>query len=242
MWLCCAAAISASRQAETSAWSAGTQASTSPSRAAVGPSMFSPAAVSSTAAAGPIKRARRTVPPHAGSRPSFTSGHPRLVCGESVATLRSQARASSRPPPRQMPSMIATLGHGWAESREKTARPAAHSRSISSGGMPCSRSRRAISAPAKNEPSRVDWSTIAAGGGPASTLSSARDSSVTASAVSTFWAWSGTKNEITTPPSSRRSSVSVRKGPAGLGAEAGMAVVPSGPVGMVFACSKRKNR
>jgi hypothetical protein len=138
--------------------------------------------------------------------------------------------------------MIATLGHGWDESREKTARPAAHSRAISSGGMPCNRSRRAMSAPAKNEPSRVDRITIATGGGPAATLSSASDSSAIASDVSTFWAWSGTKNDITTTPSSRRSSVSERNWPADLAVGAGMAVVPSGPVGMVFACSKPKNR
>lgn len=50
------------------------------------------------------------MPPPPGSRPSITSGNPNAVLESFTAILYLQARAVSRPPPRQLPWIAATYG------------------------------------------------------------------------------------------------------------------------------------
>ena len=56
----------------------------------------------------PTSRGRYCVPPAPGIQPRVTSGRPN--CAVSDATRRSHASASSRPPPRAYPRIIATTG------------------------------------------------------------------------------------------------------------------------------------
>ena len=63
----------------------------------------------SSAAGNPMRRGILLVPPHAGKIPSFTSGNPICERGESDITRQSQLMAISQPPPRQAPSIAATV-------------------------------------------------------------------------------------------------------------------------------------
>jgi hypothetical protein len=86
-----------------------TASSTRPTRFARFPSSALPLRMMSSAAGRPISRGSLLVPPHAGKMPSFTSGSPICAFGESDMTRQSQLSASSQPPPRQAPSIAATV-------------------------------------------------------------------------------------------------------------------------------------
>ena len=64
----------------------------------------------------PIRRARRWVPPKPGIMPSPISGWPKVALSE--ASRRSQAAASSQPPPKAAPLTAAMTGLGlfWMRS------------------------------------------------------------------------------------------------------------------------------
>ena len=71
--------------------------------------------MTSIAFALPTARVRRCVPPAPGMIPRPVSGWPN--CAVSEATIRSQAIASSLPPPRQKPETAATSGRADAPDR-----------------------------------------------------------------------------------------------------------------------------
>ena len=127
-----------------------TQRSTSPAAAASGPLNARPLTISGKAASGPISRGSRCVPPQPGMMPSVTSGRPMRVLGWSVAIRYPQASAHSVPPPKQAPSITATVGTGSALMRSNspctvTFRRVAAAVSGSASSSP-------ISAPAMKQP------------------------------------------------------------------------------------------
>ena len=67
----------------------------------------------------PIARARRWVPPAPGMIPRVISGWPNSAVSE--ATIRSQSRASSQPPPKANPETAATIGVRQAAKRPQNA-------------------------------------------------------------------------------------------------------------------------
>ena len=71
-----------------------------------------PVKIRSLARAGPTSRARRCVPPPPGMMPSRISGWPSLAF--SLAMRKSQARASSQPPPSAKPEIAAIVARGMA--------------------------------------------------------------------------------------------------------------------------------
>ena len=77
-----------------------------------------PVRISSLARAAPTTRGRRCVPPAPGVTARRTSGSPSLARSE--AMRRSQHSASSRPPPRALPSIAAIVGIGSSASRRAT--------------------------------------------------------------------------------------------------------------------------
>ncbi len=104
--------LSAKPFATSSRSAAGTTSSTRPALFARFASRTLPARMTSRAPARPIIRGRRVVPPHAGRIPSLISGRPICVFGESDARRQSIERTVSQPPPRQAPSIAATVGNG----------------------------------------------------------------------------------------------------------------------------------
>ena len=88
--------------------SAGTTWFTKPMRWASVASIISPVNTSSMARPRPTKRAKRWVPPPPGISPRLISGVPKLE--RSLATRRSQATATSHPPPSAKPSIMAMVG------------------------------------------------------------------------------------------------------------------------------------
>jgi len=134
-------------------------ASTSPSPAAIAASAprGSPLVISFSAAAAPISRGARCVPPAPGSSPSFTSGRPSFAAGSS--TREVQPIATSRPPPSAAAWIAATVGFGQRSSSAITSCSVGET-----GGLPNSE----MSAPAiKVRPSaaitraRTAWSSVA---------------------------------------------------------------------------------
>ena len=201
--------------------------------------------INSLAGPGPISRGSRTVPPQPGSRPSLTSGAARLVVGLLVATRKSQARASSSPPPTQSPSITATLGQAAADSWASNCRPRSQRPLMAVPEQSQSRSSRPISAPARNEPGRPDATSRPLGGCRPSFSSNCPSSSRNAS-VMTFWRWPGTSIVTATMPSASRSTVRL----AGSADEFVMANPFSQAISAVarsagstlFACPSAKNR
>src|SRR5579884_300400 len=84
--------------AASSTSAAATTRSTRPMARASLASTWRPERIRSLARAGPTSRLRRWVPPPPGMMPSRISGWPKRA--SSAATRKSQARASSQPPPR----------------------------------------------------------------------------------------------------------------------------------------------
>ncbi len=112
--------------------SAANRRSTRPMANAPPGSTLSPVAIIPSARLGPTSRSRRCVPPLPGMRPSFTSGSPSWYT-PSAAKRRSQAKASSSPPPKALAvdgrdEDLAAAGHGLG-GRTSRCRPAAGWRS-----------------------------------------------------------------------------------------------------------------
>src|SRR5579875_2478867 len=95
--------------ASSSSWSS-TSSVTSPSSSARAAEIASPLSISSSARPGPMRRARRWVPPKPGMIPRLISGWPKVA--DSEAIRRSQPIASSQPPPSAGPptAAIVTIG------------------------------------------------------------------------------------------------------------------------------------
>ncbi len=111
------------RGARSRAPPSGTTSVTRPAAAAATASSRRPSSTSSFARPSPTTRASRWWPPQVGRRSRPTSGRPNVA--EAPATRASQASASSRPPPRQKPSIAATTRHGWSSSSAISAWPSA---------------------------------------------------------------------------------------------------------------------
>ena len=92
-----------------------------------------------------MRRARRCVPPNPGITPRLISGCPNLAV--SAATMRSQASASSMPPPSTKPFTAAMTGIGNSSSPRATPSPRAANFLPSSGDMD---TMTEMSAPATN--------------------------------------------------------------------------------------------
>ena len=135
--------IQASADAYTS--SAGTTLSTSPIRSASSAATNRPEKMISLARAEPTSRASRWVPPAPGMTPRRISGCPSLAF--SPTTRKSQARASSQPPPNAYPVTAATVGF-WMRATEVMELCSAADRStMSTYDMACI---SLMSAPAAN--------------------------------------------------------------------------------------------
>ena len=94
----------------------GTAQCTTPRPAAAAPSRISAPRMSREASAGPHSRVSRCVPPAPGIKPSRTSGRP--ILASFAAMRRSQASASSKPPPIAAPPISASVTCGSASMRE----------------------------------------------------------------------------------------------------------------------------
>lgn len=90
--------------------SSGTQKSTRPMANASRPSTRRPVNIKRFAALMPTRSGSRTVIPHTGTRPHFPWVS--AICADSAATKRSQPNASSRPPVKQCPWIMAMVGWG----------------------------------------------------------------------------------------------------------------------------------
>lgn len=134
------------------------------------PDMARPVKMRSFAFDSPSKRTRRCVPPAPGMIPNFVSGKPifvtpdpacarqlqmivRLKFAAEPATRRSQARASSKPPPRAGPSMAAMVGMSRFSNRWRPALKSAKNLSTCVWVIVLLSTR---SAPAQNEPDEDD--------------------------------------------------------------------------------------
>ena len=93
---------------------------TRPRRRASSASSRVPSSSSSVAAARPISRASRCVPPPPGTIPRFTSGSP-IRARPRAMTRKSMHSASSHPPPSACPQMTTTVGLASRCSRTKVA-------------------------------------------------------------------------------------------------------------------------
>ena len=114
---------------------AGTSSSTRPILFARLESTTFPARMTSSAAVRPTTRGRRVVPPHAGRIPSLISGRPICVFFESDASRQSIARTVSQPPPRQAPSIAATVGNGRFASFPRISCPRRTPLAIAAGSV-----------------------------------------------------------------------------------------------------------
>ncbi len=92
--------------------------STMPSDSASSADTMRPLAIKSTAAAMPVRRGRRCVPPAPGTMPSFTSGSPSFAVAD--AMRKWQASAISQPPPSAAPLIAATTGFSLCSIRSIT--------------------------------------------------------------------------------------------------------------------------
>src|SRR5262249_4786716 len=106
--------------AASSRWAAGATRPTRPRAAAWSAPTCRPLQMSSLARAGPISRGSRCVAPAPGITPSSVSGCPTRA--SSAAMRRSQASASSRPPPSATPLIAAMTGRGISPIASNAAR------------------------------------------------------------------------------------------------------------------------
>ena len=184
---------------------AGHTSSTSPALRARGAFSARPVRMRSSEVARPTRRGRRCVPPAPGTRPSITSGSPIDVFGSSEATRYRHARASSVPPPRQVPWIAATTGTRQPSSRSKIAWPARESASPSSAEP--MRVKSLMSAPAMKLSGLPLRTTIARTDASSSTSESSRSNSAIRPLPSVLSFSPGTSRVSTRTPSSPFSRV-----------------------------------
>ena len=100
------------------------------------------------------------MPPNPGQMPRLTSGWPNTALSE--ATIQSQARANSQPPPSAKPLTSAITGNGASSSERSVAWPLSANSRPSTGVIELI---AAMSAPATNalSPAPVSISTLASG-------------------------------------------------------------------------------
>ena len=103
-----AAIFWAAFRASAISMSAGTTRAASPQLSASAASMVRPVRHRSIALDLPTMRVRRWLPPRPGMMPRVISGWPNLAV--SAAMMKSQASASSQPPPRAWPATAAMMG------------------------------------------------------------------------------------------------------------------------------------
>ena len=113
--ICCA-----SSSACWPAFPAGASRSARPIRSASSAVTWRPVKIRSMARPGPSLRCVSWVPPPPGTSPTVVSGRPNTAV--SSATIRSQHRASSQPPPRAYPCTAAITGCGRASTPPNAAR------------------------------------------------------------------------------------------------------------------------
>ena len=158
-----AARSSAVATAERSSAFASTTRSTSPIFLARAALIIFPVSIMSSAGAAPTSFGSRCVPPAPGRRPSITSGSPSVVFDDAVATRCEHASATSRPPPRQGPSIAAT--HGFVFCIEAILSiapcPSADASPAADASFLPSSSTILMLAPAMNEPCLSEMSTTA---------------------------------------------------------------------------------
>src|SRR5258706_1019035 len=97
------------------AWPAGTRWLMRPAARASSAFMRRPVKISSLASGVPRRRGRSWVPPMPGKMPSVVSGTPKTAV--SLATMKSDRRASSQPPASAKPSTAAMTGTGQRSTR-----------------------------------------------------------------------------------------------------------------------------
>ena len=111
------AIFAASSRVRARSSSCATTISTRPSSLASAAPIMSPVSTRRIAWPRPARRDSRWVPPPPGISPRLISGWPKRAFSE--ATRKSQDMASSQPPPRQKPLIIAITGFGKAAMMSK---------------------------------------------------------------------------------------------------------------------------
>ncbi len=157
---------------------------------------------SSRVAAGPISRTSRGIPPQASGMPRSTSGIANRVV--SAATRRSQAAASTRPPPTQWPRIAAMVTASAASTASAMRRPRSAVAGPSSEPAGPANSRR--SKPAENARPRPDTTTTTAPATSSSPTARAISRSTVAPNGLSTSGWSSVSRP--TPPSTVTSTVS----------------------------------
>src|SRR5712691_2782459 len=160
--------------------------------------------MSSRARARPTRRTRRCVPPKPGMSPRLISGCPRRA--RSAATSRSQASASSRPPPSATPLRAPITGSASASTAAIASCPRREKAAPSSGAIAAI---AAMSAPAENARSPAPVSTRARSPGSPSSSRNAPRSARSVAASSAFSAAGRSSVSVATP--SCRSSFKLAK-------------------------------
>src|SRR5579862_1861357 len=180
-----------------------------------------PVSIMVMACTGLISRVSRTVPPRPGCSPSKTSGKPKLA--SSMAMRKSQASATSSPPPRQKPWITATVGSGSRSRRSSTAWPRVSACTIGAGSV--TPRNWAMSAPAM-KPERLAERMTKPRGWSRSIFSSTALSSVSTSSDRVLALASFLSNKSQAMPSSSVRSRQWAQGPGSCGASS-MANGPS---------------
>ena len=112
--------VAASSRARSRVAPEATTSSTRPMARASSARTWRPESTRSLARAGPTRRARRWVPPPPGMMPRRISGWPSLAVSDT--SRKSQASASSQPPPRAGPAMAAIVTLGMAATADSASR------------------------------------------------------------------------------------------------------------------------
>lgn len=192
---------SISRWAAPVSSSAGTTSATRPQASAASASSRRPASSTCLATDSPTSSGSRQQAPAAARMPSPGSGLPKTASGPAIR--RSQAYASSAPPPSAQPSTAATVGIGSRRTRSKRRLLTPWS----AWSRPRSRSSAMSAPPAKTRPAPVSSRKRGSSSSASQTVCSSR----IMRALIAFRA-SG-RSRVTTTRSSRSSTVRVVKAP-----------------------------
>jgi len=198
--------VAAHVSASSSTASGSTTRSTSPIDRASDASTILPLNTRSLALDAPTRRASRCVPPPPGMMPRRISGWPNRL--DVPAIRRSQASASSQPPPSATPATAAIVGHGIPATAFNAPRKAAPIRATCSGGeiangsVPPRSANSEMSAPAaKILGPPVSTTTLGVCSVRSAAIACSCSSNSTHNALTLPW-----RNVTTAMPSSRRSS------------------------------------
>ena len=148
------------RDAASRAPPAGTTLATTPQASASAADSRRPVRITSRARAGPTSHVSVCVDPPPGKIPTLTSGNPKVA--PAPATIRSQASASSNPPPSATPSTAAIVGIGSSWRRRISPTISDRCARRSSSEKPA-RSLRSIPAQNARSPAAPTMTTAHAG-------------------------------------------------------------------------------